>query len=87
MVGADPRLTTLTALLEREDFSTDFVAVLNGNGPFTVFAPTDTAFTNYLLANSISSIDAIPTADLEKILLNHVSITDNLRASKFKFNW
>jgi len=80
LVEADARLTTLTQLLEREDFSTNFMEVLNGTGPFTIFAPTDTAFTDYLLAQNISSIDAIPTADLEMILLNHISITNNLRA-------
>lgn len=81
LIEADPRLSTLTELLERDDFSTNFMEVLNGGGPFTIFAPTDTAFTEYLLAESIPSINAIPTADLEKILLNHVSITDNLRAA------
>lgn len=80
LIKADPRLTTLTDLLEREDFSTNFMEVLNGNGPFTIFAPTDTAFTNYLLAESLTAVTAIPTADLEKILLNHISIADNLRA-------
>lgn len=81
LIEADSRLSTLTELLERDDFSTNFIEVLNGDGPFTIFAPTDTAFTEYLLAESISSINVIPTADLEKILLNHVSITNNLRAT------
>ena len=81
LIEADPRLTTLTELLEREDFSTNFMEVLNSDDVFTIFAPTDTAFTAYLLAQSLSSIDAIPTVDLEKILLNHVSTTDNLRAA------
>ena len=81
LVEADPRLTTLAELLERDNFSTNFMEVLNGTGPFTIFAPSDTAFADYLLAESISSVDAIPTADLEKILLNHVSVTDNLRAA------
>lgn len=80
LVAADPRLTTLAELLERDDFSTNFIEVLNGNGPFTIFAPSDTAFADYLLVESIGSVDNIATADLEKILLNHVSITDNLRA-------
>ncbi len=81
LIEADPRLTTLTKLLEREDFSTNFMEVLNGAGPFTVFAPSDSAFTNYLLAESLASVDAIPTTDLEQILLNHVSVTANLRAA------
>ena len=81
LIGADPRLSTLRELLERDDFSTNFIEVLNGDGPFTIFAPTDTAFTEYLIAESISSITAIPTADLEKILLNHVSNVDNLRGA------
>jgi len=80
LIEADPRLTTLTDLLEREDFSTNFMEVLNGAGPFTIFAPTDTAFMNYLLAEDLAAITAIPTADLETILLNHISITANLRA-------
>ncbi|MFK7981119.1 MAG: fasciclin domain-containing protein [Saprospiraceae bacterium] len=79
LIKADPRLTTLTELLERENFSTNFMEVLNGEGPFTIFAPTDTAFMNYLLEQSLPSIAAIATADLEKILLNHLSVTDNLR--------
>lgn len=81
LVAADPRLTTLTEILEREDFSTNFMEVLNGTGPFTIFAPSDTAFADYLLGESLSSVNNIPTADLEKILLNHVSIIDNLRAA------
>ena len=80
LIKADPRLTTLTELLERENFSTNFMEVLNGEGPFTIFAPSDSAFTNYLLAESLASVDAIPRADLENILLNHISVTDNLRA-------
>lgn len=81
LIEADPRLTTLTELLERDDFSTNFMEVLNGAGPFTVFAPSDSAFTNYLFAENLASVDAIPTADLERLLLNHVSVTDNLRAA------
>ena len=80
LIKADPRLTTLTKLLARDDFSTNFMEVLNGEGPFTIFAPSDSAFTNYLLAESLASVDAIPRADLEKLLLNHVSVTNNLRA-------
>lgn len=79
LVEADSRLSTLTKLLERDDFSTDFTEVLNGTGPFTIFAPTDSAFLDYLLIEGISSVDAIATADLEQILLNHVSNVDNLR--------
>jgi transforming growth factor-beta-induced protein len=51
----------------------DLVGTLQGDGPFTVFAPTDKAFTNLLASNpSWSSLDDIPAATLKSVLLNHV---------------
>jgi uncharacterized surface protein with fasciclin (FAS1) repeats len=41
---ADPNFSTLVSALTTLTPSTDFVTVLSGNGPFTVFAPTDEAF-------------------------------------------
>ena len=46
--------------------------VLAGDGPFTVFAPNNTAFTAFLSANNFSGLSDIPTDVLEQVLLNHV---------------
>ncbi|MDV7188208.1 fasciclin domain-containing protein [Lutibacter sp. TH_r2] len=50
----------------------DLATVLDGDGPFTVFAPNDTAFGTFLSANGFNSIDEVPTDVLSQILLNHV---------------
>merc|ERR1711870_60468 len=50
----------------------NLVATLKGAGPFTVFAPTDTAFTNALTALGISKEDLLNRADLADILKYHV---------------
>lgn len=47
-------------------------AVLDGTGPFTVFAPNDAAFSAFLSANGFANVDAVPTDVLSQILLNHV---------------
>lgn len=50
----------------------DLVTTLNGSGPFTVFAPTNTAFNAFLSANGYANIDAVPVPALKEVLLNHV---------------
>jgi transforming growth factor-beta-induced protein len=45
---------------------------LDGDGPFTVFAPTNAAFTALLSDLGASSLDEISAAALTPILLNHV---------------
>jgi uncharacterized surface protein with fasciclin (FAS1) repeats len=49
----------------------DLVATLQGNGPFTVFAPTDAAFAAINL--NAGNIGTVPKATLEGILLYHVA--------------
>jgi uncharacterized surface protein with fasciclin (FAS1) repeats len=49
----------------------DLVDTLKGQGPFTVFAPTDDAFAA-LPAGTVDSLLADPTADLTDILTYHV---------------
>lgn len=57
----------------------DFVATLNGDGPFTVFAPTDAAFTDLLASNEEwNSLADIPIETLAAVLSYHVVATDNL---------
>lgn len=50
---------------------TDLAATLQGTDNYTVFAPTNAAFTAYL---GTTNINAVPTATLKELLLNHVLV-------------
>lgn len=49
-------------------------AMLDGNGSFTVFAPTNTAFTAYLAANGYAQLQDVPLASLKQLLQYHMVI-------------
>ncbi|MEP5615686.1 MAG: fasciclin domain-containing protein [Flavobacteriaceae bacterium] len=74
---ADPNFSTLVEALTTLTPSTDFVSVLSaqdgaGSDPFTVFAPTNTAF---------AALSAIPgETDLIPILQHHVIAGANIRS-------
>lgn len=72
----DGSFTKLLAALTRtaaEGSPQDLVAVLNGTGPYTVFAPTDAAFTELLNSDeSWNTVDDIPIATLVDVLKYHV---------------
>jgi len=77
---ADSTFSSLVAALTRPDLTTDFVSVLTGDGPFTVFAPTNQAFEDLLNSNpDWNNLDDIPAAVLEKVLLYHVTDAGNVR--------
>jgi uncharacterized surface protein with fasciclin (FAS1) repeats len=61
-------LTSLVAALDRANL----VSALNGEGPFTVLAPTNEAFAAFLSANNFNSLEDVPVDILTKVLLNHV---------------
>lgn len=69
---SNPNFSTLVAAITRPGLSQDYVAVLSGTGPFTVFAPTNAAFDSLLVELGASSLDSIPTATLEAVLTYHV---------------
>lgn len=69
-------LTSLVSALQRADL----VNTLNGEGPFTVLAPTNDAFAAFLSANNFNSLDEVPISVLTNILLNHV-VSGSLTAS------
>lgn len=69
---ADNTFSTLVAALTRSDLTTDFVSVLSGAGPFTVFAPTNDAFTALVGELGISGLGDIDTGTLDAVLKYHV---------------
>ncbi|MEW7292364.1 fasciclin domain-containing protein [Aquimarina sp. 2304DJ70-9] len=64
-VAANPDYSSLLAALERADL----VTTLSGQGSFTVFAPDNDAFTEFLDGAALTDV---PVEDLRKVLLNHV---------------
>lgn len=76
----DDRFSSLVAALQA-DSSFNYVATLSGNGPFTVFAPTNTAFQALLDSDPTwNSLSDIPTATLAKVLEYHVVTVGNVQA-------
>lgn len=91
---ANPNFTTLVAALTRNDMP-NFVSILSGtaNSPFTVFAPTNTAFSGLLTELNLSGLSAIPQATLENTLKYHVvaganvastDLTNNMNVTTFQ---
>jgi uncharacterized surface protein with fasciclin (FAS1) repeats len=75
--------TSLVAALTDSRHSTDFVSVLNGTGPFTVFAPTNDAFQALLDSDaSWNSIADIPIATLDAVLQYHVLSGSNVQSDE-----
>jgi uncharacterized surface protein with fasciclin (FAS1) repeats len=78
--AADPNFSTLVAALTRDGNTTDFVSVLSGTGPFTVFAPTNDAFGALLTELDVPNLAAIPEPTLDAVLKYHVA-SGNVRSS------
>lgn len=68
--------TSLLAALEK----TQLTSVLNGSDMYTVFAPTNDAFSSFLSAKGFANLDAVPTNLLTQILLNHV-VSGDIKSS------
>ena len=84
---ANPNFTTLVAALTRNDMP-NFVSILSGtaNSPFTVFAPTNTAFSGLLTELNLSGLSAIPQATLENTLKYHVVAGANVASTDLTNN-
>lgn len=68
LAQANPNLSSLVdAVIEA-----DLTATLSGPGPFTVLAPTDEAFAEFMSDNGWATVQDIPDAALTQTLLNHV---------------
>lgn len=79
--------STLVAALTRDDLTTDFVTILSGDGPFTVFAPTNDAFQALLDSNNDwTNLADIPVATLEAVLTYHVVSGANVQSKQLTDN-
>ncbi|MBC2840167.1 fasciclin domain-containing protein [Robiginitalea sp. SC105] len=77
---ADPTFAPLVTALTEGTPMTDFATVLSGEGPFTVFAPTDTAFQALLDSNAAwDAVTDIDEALLTSVLYHHV-VSGNVRS-------
>ena len=80
-------LTSLVAALTDTRHTTDFVSVLNGDGPFTVFAPTNAAFQALLDSNDDwNGLGDVPIATLDAVLKYHVVNGANVQAIQLSDN-
>lgn len=73
---ATPSLSNLVSALQAANG--DLPTVLAGTGPFTVFAPTNDAFTTFLSDNNFPTLADVPVEVLTQVLLNHVVSGTNL---------
>jgi uncharacterized surface protein with fasciclin (FAS1) repeats len=79
--------STLVAALTREDLTTDFISILSGDGPFTVFAPTNDAFQALLDSNDDwNGLADIPVETLEAVLTYHVVSGANVQSRELVDN-
>jgi len=78
----DPNFSLLAAALTTPGLPTDFLEVLSGDGPFSVFAPTNAAFEALLLSNPDWDTPAdIPSELLDTVLKYHVTDAGNVRST------
>jgi len=78
IVEAHPELSTFAQIFERVSIAADINELLGGDGPFTIFAPTDSAFLDLFKELEINSLGGIPADVLEQVLLNHIVPSNNL---------
>jgi uncharacterized surface protein with fasciclin (FAS1) repeats len=77
---ANPDFSILVQALTRSDLTTNYADFLNGDGPFTVFAPTNDAFADLLTELGASQLSDIDAATLEAVLTYHVVTAGNVLA-------
>lgn len=68
VAAANPDFSILVAAVQEADL----VETLSGDGPFTVFAPTNAAFEAALKATNLTQEELLASPDLAKILTYHV---------------
>jgi uncharacterized surface protein with fasciclin (FAS1) repeats len=82
---ANPNFSSLVGALTGAG-QPDFVSILSGVGKFTVFAPTNTAFTNLNTELAPGGIAGVSAANLTKVLQYHVVSPANVLAGELTNN-
>jgi uncharacterized surface protein with fasciclin (FAS1) repeats len=72
--------TSNLSILVQALIKADLATTLQASGPYTVFAPTNAAFTSFLATTPYATINDVPKAVLTEILLNHV-ISGSVKSS------
>ena len=68
IASRDANLSSLKAAIDKAGLA----STLEATGTFTVFAPSNAAFSTFLQANGFATLNDVPVAALKEILLNHV---------------
>lgn len=76
IASGDARFSILVEAIGKADLA----SVLSGTGPYTVFAPTNDAFTALFDQLGVSGIEDLEASTLRPILLNHVA-SGNVKSS------
>lgn len=76
VASSDPQFSILVEAVDKAGL----VSTLNSEGPFTVFAPTNTAFNALFEQLGVSGIKDLSAEVLKPILLNHVLSGKNMAA-------
>ncbi len=89
-LNANQNFSTFVTALNRPGYGINFINSLNGNintsySPFTVFAPTNGAFTEVLGFYNYANLAAVDSVTLEKVLKYHIILNNNLLANLFPF--
>ncbi len=84
-IHADKTFSILSELMSRADLRVDYYSILSGEGPFTLFAPSNEAF-EYLFETNPewNEIDDIPANQLELLLDNHIYRGKNILFNKLE---
>ncbi len=72
--------TANLSILVQALIKADLATTLRGSGPYTVFAPTNDAFTAFLATTPYTTINDVPKEALTQILLNHV-VTGSVKST------
>ncbi len=75
-VASNENYSSLAAALEVAGLT----ATLDGTANYTVFAPDNDAFAQFLSDNGFSSLSEVPVAVLNQVLLNHVQMGEIMAA-------